>query len=122
MDKDLVVARHAADDLLALEIDRNDVVERHLVEPDGGGLHQEAAGVVRQSHGHMASNEIALILAGEHAASIGELPPERLGHCACLLDGPISVALPCPANFTSLSKTTCEAGIPKTHARNRNEE
>ncbi len=88
MDEDLVVARHGAADLLAFEIDRNDVVERHLVEPDGSGLHQEAAGVVRQPHRHMAGDEIALVLAGENAACIGQLSLERLGHSARLLDCP----------------------------------
>src|SRR5437899_13080703 len=86
MDEHLVVARHGAADLLTVEIDCDDVVDRHLVEPDGGGLHQKAARVLRQPYRHMAGNEIALILAGENAARIGELSPERLGHPARLLD------------------------------------
>jgi hypothetical protein len=88
MDENLVVARHGAADLLALEIDRDNIVERHLVEPDGSGLHQEAPGVVRQPDRHVAGYEIALVLAGEHAARIGKLSLERLGHSARLLDCP----------------------------------
>src|SRR5262245_39024510 len=117
MNEHLVVARHGAADLLAIEIDRDDVVDRHLVEPDGGGLHQKTAGLVRQPHGHVAGNEIALILAGENATRIGELSSERLGHSPSpsprFVQAPSHVrfVLPCPANSTSLSKTPCEAGI-----------
>src|SRR5215510_9378896 len=89
MNEHLVMARHAAADLLALEIDRDDVVYGHLIEPDGGGLHQEAPRLLGQSHCHVTSDEIALILAGEHAACIGELSPERLGH-GFLLVGPMA--------------------------------
>src|SRR5262249_62209288 len=80
MDEHLVVARHAAADLLAVEIDGDDVVERHLVEADGGGLHQEAPGVIRQPRRYVTGDEVALVLAGEDAPCIGELSPERLGH------------------------------------------
>ena len=80
MDEHLVVARHGAADLLAVEIDRDDVVGRHLVEPDGGGLHQEAMRIVRQPHRHVAGDKIALVLAREDAARIGEFLSERLGH------------------------------------------
>src|SRR5215470_16878500 len=108
MDEHLVVARHAAADLLAVEIDGDDVVDGHLVEPDGGRLHQEAARVIGQPHGHVTGDEVALVLAGEDAARIGELSPERLGHRGILLA--CLFVLPRLAEFTSLSARTCEAG------------
>src|SRR5262249_61852067 len=41
MDEDLVMARHSSADPLALAIDGDDVVGRHLLEADAGGLHQK---------------------------------------------------------------------------------
>src|SRR6516162_8600316 len=41
VDEDLAVARHGAADPLALAIDGDDVVGRHLLEADAGGLHQK---------------------------------------------------------------------------------
>jgi len=58
-------ARHRAADLLAVEIDRDDIVERHLVETDRARLHQEAMRIVRQPHRDVAGHEITLVLAGE---------------------------------------------------------
>jgi hypothetical protein len=42
MDEDLAMARHGAADPFALAIDDNDIVGRHLLETDAGGLHQKA--------------------------------------------------------------------------------
>ena len=80
MNEHLVVARHRPTDFAAVEIDGDDVVGRHLVETDGGGLHQKAAGIVGQPRRHVPGDEVALVLAREHAAGIGKFPPERLGH------------------------------------------
>src|SRR5215471_20912420 len=42
LDEDLVMARHSSADPFALAVDSDDVVGRHLLEADAGGLHQKA--------------------------------------------------------------------------------
>ena len=80
MNEYLVMARHRAADLLAVEIDSDDIVGRHLLETDGGWLHQEAMRIVRKPHGDVPGDEVALVLAGQDATGIDELSGERLVH------------------------------------------
>ena len=47
MDEDLAMARHGAADPFALAIYANDIVGRHFLEADAGGLHQKAPVAVR---------------------------------------------------------------------------
>jgi hypothetical protein len=83
MNEHLVVARHGASHLAAFEIDRDDGVGGHLVEPDGCRLHQESLRIVGEPYRHVAGHEVALILARKHAPGIGQLSPQRFGHsCA----------------------------------------
>src|SRR5262245_29713628 len=78
MDEDLAVARHGAADPLALAIDGDDVVRRHLLEADAGGLHQKAPVAPGQAGGDMSGDIVALVLAHEHAARIDELFPQSI--------------------------------------------
>src|SRR5215470_17155493 len=84
MDEDFAMARHASADPLALAIDRDDVVGRHLLEADARGLHQEAPVAVRQTHCHVAGDVITLVLADEHAARLDEFFAQSIGHAATL--------------------------------------
>ena len=80
MDEHLVVARHRAVDLAAAEVDRDDVVGPHLLEPDAGRLHQEAPGLVGQADRHMAGDIVALAFQREHAARVDQPLAQRLVH------------------------------------------
>ena len=80
MNEDLVVTRHGAADLAAFEIDRDDVLRRHLVEPDAGGLHQKALRVPRQPRRDVPRHIVALVLAHQHAPRIGERLSQLIGH------------------------------------------
>jgi hypothetical protein len=71
------VARHGAPDAFALGIDGDDVVRRHLLEADAGGLHQKAA-AVGQADRDVSGDIVALVLADEHAARVDELFPQGI--------------------------------------------
>jgi hypothetical protein len=49
MDEHLVVSSRAARDLVALDVDGDDVLVRHLLKPNAGGLHQETVGLIGQA-------------------------------------------------------------------------
>src|SRR5262249_23597543 len=72
MDEDLAMARHGAADPLTLAIHGDDVVGRHLLEADAGGLHQEAPVAIGQTQCHVPCDIIALVFAHEHAARLDE--------------------------------------------------
>src|SRR4029450_1621458 len=84
MDEDLAVARHGAADPLALAIHGDDVVGRHLLEADAGGLHQKAPVAVRQTQCHVPCDIITLVFAPEHAARLNEFFAQSVGHVATL--------------------------------------
>src|SRR5262245_36016887 len=84
MDEDLAMARQGAADPLALAIDGDDVVGRHLLEADAGGLHQEAPVAIGQTQCHVPCDIIALVFAHEHAARLDEFFAQSIGHVATL--------------------------------------
>ena len=84
MDEDLAMTRHSAADALALAINCDDIVGRHLLETDAGGLHQKAPFAVRQTQCHVSGDVITLVLAHEHAARLDEFFAQSIGHVAAL--------------------------------------
>src|SRR6266478_7770654 len=84
MDEDLAMTRHSAADALALAINGDDIVGRHLLETDAGGLHQKAPVAVRQTQCHVSCDVITLVLAHEHAARLDEFFAQSIGHVATL--------------------------------------
>ncbi len=80
MDEYLVVPRHGAVDLLALDIDGDDVVGPHFLDADAGGLHQEAPGIFGQPHRNVSGDIVAVALHGEHAPGVGERLAQSIGH------------------------------------------
>ncbi len=84
MDEDLAMARHGAADPFPLAIDDNDIVGRHLLETDAGGLHQKAPVAVRQAQCHVSGDVITLVLAHEYAARLDEFFAQSIGHVATL--------------------------------------
>ena len=84
MDEDLAMARHGAADPLALAIDGDDVVGRHLLEADAGGLHQKTPVAIGQTQCHVPCDIIALVFADEHAARLDEFFAQSIGHVVTL--------------------------------------
>src|SRR5215813_13831711 len=84
MDEDLVMPRHGSADPFALAIYGNDIVGRHFLEADAGGLHQKAPVAVRQTQCHVSGDVITLVLAHEHAARLDEFFAQSIGHVATL--------------------------------------
>jgi hypothetical protein len=80
MNEYLVVAGHAAVHALPVAIDGDDVVRRHLLEPDAGGFHQKAPVAAGQAQGHVACDIITLVLAHEHTARIHQFIPQSIAH------------------------------------------
>jgi hypothetical protein len=63
--------------LLALDIDGDDVLGRHLLEPHAAGLHQDAVRVLGRAYGDVPHAIVALPLAFEDAAGVSQLFAER---------------------------------------------
>src|SRR5262249_61902606 len=80
MDEDLVMARHSSADPLAVAIDGDDVVGRHLLEADAGGLHQKAAVVSRWRNCCVHCELITLVLAFEDADRLDECFTPSISH------------------------------------------
>ena len=102
MDIDLAVAARGAGDDIAVEIDGEDVCRRDLVKAETVRLHEEQAGIVRQTKRNMAAGEIVLALRHQHFAGDDELLldglvrllfPVRLEH----FPHPIATLTPCSA-------------------------
>src|SRR5258707_13455323 len=88
MDEDLAMTRHSAADALALAINGDDIVGRHLLETDAGGLHQKAPVPVRQTPCNVSCDVITLGLATEPAAPLDQFFPLSIGHVAIVFSGP----------------------------------
>jgi hypothetical protein len=73
MDVDLIVPRPVAQHLVALDVDRDDVVIGHLLDADAAGLHQELVGLARQPRRDVAPDVVALALVDQHPAGIDQL-------------------------------------------------
>src|SRR5262249_14938904 len=78
------MARHGAADPLAVAIDGDDVVGRHLLEADAGGLHQKAPVAVGQTQCHVACDIITLGFAHSPAGRLDAIFAQSIGHVATL--------------------------------------
>ena len=71
MNEHFVVPSTAAGDLIAFDIDGDDVLIRHFFETDARRLHEEETGIVGVTQRNVAGDVIALAFMSEHTARIG---------------------------------------------------
>ena len=78
MDEYFIVASGITFDLVALEIDGDDVVFSHFFETDTRRLHEKTARLIRQAQRDMAGDIVALPFMREHTARISKQALERV--------------------------------------------
>jgi hypothetical protein len=77
MDVNLAVPPRSADHDIALQVDREDILHRDLVEPDTMRLHEKQVRSIGQAKRNMAAGEIILAFGNQILAGDDELVLER---------------------------------------------